>query len=79
MYRPEGWDTDKLVEAFDETKPATEFDYFEAGADAYEEGLKKEHVLYCMGGNWEFAVKGGKSKAFGIKGAGYLVFIPEEE
>ena len=38
-WRPKGWDVDKLVDKFDETKPANEFDYFEAGADAMLEAL----------------------------------------
>ena len=39
-WRPDNWNTDKLVDEFDETNPATEFDYFEAGADAILEALQ---------------------------------------
>jgi len=44
-WRPDNWNTDKLVDEFDETNPATEFDYFEAGADAMLEALKE----YALG------------------------------
>ena len=39
-WRPKDWDIDKLIDKFDETKPATEFDYFEAGADAMLRAIK---------------------------------------
>ena len=63
MYRPKDWNTDRLVEEFDETKPATEFDYFEAGADAMLGELIKNNQLDCI------EVRGRKCK---------VVFIPDE-
>ena len=41
MYRPEGW---KHTFNQDELTGKTCFDIFEAGADAYEEGLNKEAI-----------------------------------
>ncbi len=62
-WRPKGWDTDKLVDEFDETKPSTEFDYFEAGAAAMLAALRKK------------GVKGLNPRGY----EGYIVFIPDEE
>ena len=49
------------------------YEAYEAGADAYEEGLKKEGTIYSN-------ITGKEGVLFTIpEGKGHLVFIPEGE
>ncbi len=69
MYRPEGFDAEKILAEFGEITSFTKnVELIEAGADAMLEGLKKG--LGCCD------YHSTKESHYGRKG--YFVFIPEE-
>lgn len=92
MYRPDGWENPygMVIKAYQGDVPVyswypgdtdcvdeKEYKAFEAGADAYEEGLKKEghHVSGVL--HSSNAIRGVINQSLGAS-AGTWVFIPDE-
>ena len=84
-YRPEGWENphketqEELGDLIaDKTMQAVKIACYEAGADAYEEGLKREALQ-------EYGISKPRADMPAMltiavpDKRGYLVFIPEEE
>lgn len=87
MWRPEGWENPyisnwKDIPIVDEETTRTDRDlYFEAGADAMLEALKKEATALIVPGDRKVHLKeeDGCSFAVIIKRKGTLVFIPDDK
>ena len=83
--RPEGWEKllTKHLNLLTERKagsiiPEFDIDYAEAGADAYEEGLKKGAIHIRTKRGWEY-LKDSYEGWFHGDEVGYIVFIKEEK
>lgn len=74
--RPKGWENPYIDERYVQEPLVVEGAIYEAGADAYEEGLKKEAIHIYTAKGWEYLRESYEEWLHGNK-PGYIVFIEE--